>query len=88
MHFELNIRSFLFCRISVVFQSSLYLILLWRTDWDKQAELVSVSFDLHAIICVSLFYVFATPCNGSMYHPIVADFKKLKLGVPSMETQK
>ena len=28
---------------SVSFQSASYLFLLWRTDWDKQAELVSES---------------------------------------------
>ena len=26
------------------FQACLYLFLLWRTDWDKQAELVSDAF--------------------------------------------
>ena len=28
----------------VSFQACLYLFLLWRTDWDKQAELVSDAF--------------------------------------------
>ena len=28
----------------VSFQACLYLFLLWRTDWDKQADLVSDTF--------------------------------------------
>ena len=35
--------SNLFLFFSVSFQSASYLFLLWRTDWDKQAELVSES---------------------------------------------
>ena len=35
--------SNLFLYFSVSFQSASYLFLLWRTDWDKQAKLVSES---------------------------------------------
>lgn len=40
---NLRYSKSLFLFFSVSFQSASYLFLLWRTDWDKQAELVSES---------------------------------------------
>ena len=55
--------------MSAIFQACIYLILLWRTDWDKQAELVSVSYcDLRAMTTIykCLVYTVAKIRVGSI----------------------